>query len=101
MRFFKTRHYHGGYIRRTILYPKPVNAVSQHIHDLAKTQNSEIARSSLVDNSSSHPWPEWLDLMGMLVKKGYFGETVTSPKESNHIRTACLDFARHRFTLVR
>ncbi|WZZ68630.1 hypothetical protein YC2023_080000 [Brassica napus] len=28
---------------------------TQHIHDLAKTQNSEIARSSLVDNSSSHP----------------------------------------------
>ncbi|WZZ68636.1 hypothetical protein YC2023_080006 [Brassica napus] len=98
MRFFKTHHYHGGYIRRTILYPKPVNAVSQHIHDLAKTQNP---RSRLVDDPSSHPWPEWLDLMGMLVKKGYFGETVTSPKESNHIRTACLDFARHRFTLVR
>ncbi|KAF3525027.1 hypothetical protein F2Q69_00051329 [Brassica cretica] len=101
MRFFKTRHYHGGYIRRTILYPKPVNAVSQHIHDLAKTQNPGIAGSCLADDPSSHPWPEWLDLMGMLVKKGYFGECVTSPKESNHIRTACLDFARHRFTLVR
>ncbi|CAH8363782.1 unnamed protein product [Eruca vesicaria subsp. sativa] len=77
------------YIRRTILYPKPVKAVA-HIHDLAKTRNH--------DDSSSHPWPEWLNLMGMLVKKGYFGETV---KESNHIRSACLNFARHRFTLVR
>lgn len=101
MRFFKTDH---GYFHRITVYPRPLNAVA-HIHGLAKTQHAEIARPGLVDDDpSSHQWPEWLDLMGMLVKKGYFGESVNplmSSKESNHIRTACLNFARHRFTLVR
>ncbi|KFK41483.1 hypothetical protein AALP_AA2G136500 [Arabis alpina] len=100
MRFFKTDQ---RYFHRIIVYPRPFKSIA-HIHDLAKTQNSKIATPGLVDDPSSHPWPEWLDLMGMLVKKGYFGENVNplmSSKESNHIRTACLNFARHRFTLVR
>ncbi|EOA35132.1 hypothetical protein CARUB_v10020257mg [Capsella rubella] len=88
MRLFKIDH---RCFHRIIGYPRP-------FHNLANTQTTEIARPGLVD-PCSHPWPEWLDLMGMLVKKGYFGESVN--KESNHIRTACLNFARHRFTLVR
>ncbi|AEE35094.1 Ran BP2/NZF zinc finger-like superfamily protein [Arabidopsis thaliana] len=93
LRFFKTDH---RLFHRIIGYTRP-------FHGLAKTQNAEIARPGLVD-PSSHPWPEWLDLMGMLAKKGYFEESLIplmSSKESNHIRTACLNFARHRFTLVR
>ncbi|KAL1216462.1 Zinc finger protein VAR3 [Cardamine amara subsp. amara] len=89
MRFFKIDH-------RIIGYPRP-------LHSLAKTQNSDFVRPGLVD-PSSHPWSEWLDLMAMLAKKGYFGESMNplmSSKESNYIRTACLNFARHRFTLVR
>ncbi|CAH2066610.1 unnamed protein product [Thlaspi arvense] len=98
MRFSKTGH---GYFHRIIVYPRPPKAIA-YIHNLAKTQNPELARLGCVDPPSSHPWPEWVDLMGMLVKKGYFGEGVNmSSKESNQIRTACLNFARHRFTLVR
>ncbi|XP_024012574.1 zinc finger protein VAR3, chloroplastic [Eutrema salsugineum] len=99
MRFFKSDH---GYFHRIIGYSRPPKTVA-HIHGLAKTQNLELARPALAD-PSSHSWPEWVDLMGMLVKKGYFGEGVNplmGSKESNHIRTACLNFARHRFTLVR
>lgn len=55
-----------------------------------------------------HPWPEWVELMEYLLKKGYFGgqdcllrNRELSSKESNQIRTACLNFARDRFDLVR
>lgn len=53
------------------------------------------------------PWPEWVDFMECLSKKGYFegngipflnGEL---GREFNHIRTACLDFARDRSNLIR
>lgn len=54
-----------------------------------------------------HPWPEWMELMEHLLKKGYFeGQDCPlrnrelSSKESNQIRTACLNFARDRFYLV-
>ncbi|CAK7326800.1 unnamed protein product [Dovyalis caffra] len=56
----------------------------------------------------SHPWPEWVDLMELLLKKGYFepggnpfkNEELGS-KDVNCIRTACLNFARDRFGLIR
>lgn len=56
----------------------------------------------------SHPWPEWVQLMELLLKRGYF-EGIGIPfrngemggKESNQIRTACLNFARDRFDLIR
>ncbi|XP_010427849.1 PREDICTED: zinc finger protein VAR3, chloroplastic-like [Camelina sativa] len=88
MRFFKFDH--RCFHRIIIGYSRP-------FHNLAYTQIT----TGLVDPCSHHPWPEWLDLIGMLVKKGYFGESLMISKESNHIRTACLNFARHRFTLVR
>ncbi|KAL4302912.1 hypothetical protein GQ457_10G027340 [Hibiscus cannabinus] len=56
----------------------------------------------------SHPWQEWVDLMECLLRRGYFdadgnpfenGEL--GSKEANSIRTACLNFARDRFSLVR
>lgn len=54
-----------------------------------------------------HPWPEWMELMEHLLKKGYFeGQDCPlrnrelSSKESNQIRTAFLNFARDRFYLV-
>lgn len=54
------------------------------------------------------PWPEWADFMECLSKKGYFeGDSVPflnaelGSKEFNHIRTACLDFARDRSSLIR
>ncbi|CAN8235703.1 unnamed protein product [Cochlearia groenlandica] len=101
MRFFKADH---GYFHRIIVYPRRTFKSVSFIHTMAKTHNEEIARSYFGVDPSSHTWPEWIDLMVMLVKKGYFGESVNplmSSKESNHIRTACLNFARHRFTLVR
>ncbi|KAK1552479.1 hypothetical protein Q3G72_017763 [Acer saccharum] len=58
----------------------------------------------------SHPWPEWVDLMECLMKRGYFdadgnpfdnkGDELGS-KEANYIRTACLNFARDRYSLMR
>ncbi|XP_077236041.1 uncharacterized protein LOC143877724 [Tasmannia lanceolata] len=57
----------------------------------------------------SHPWPEWVELMELLLKKGYFGGSSGNlfyggelgSKDSNRIRTACLNFARDRFDFIR
>ncbi|CAB4265225.1 unnamed protein product [Prunus armeniaca] len=56
----------------------------------------------------SHPWREWLELMECLLKRGYFEgdenpfrNAELGPKESNRIRTACLNFARDRCSLIR
>ncbi|KGN51443.1 hypothetical protein Csa_007719 [Cucumis sativus] len=54
------------------------------------------------------PWPEWVDFMECLSKKGYFeGDRIPllnaelGAKDFNHIRTASLDFARDRSNLIR
>lgn len=55
----------------------------------------------------SHPWPEWVDLMEFLLKRGYFVDENPFEnddlglKESNLIRTACLNFARDHYGLMR
>lgn len=58
----------------------------------------------------SHPWPEWVDLMECLIKRGYFDgggnpfnnkSEELSSKEANCIRTACLNFGRDRYSLIR
>lgn len=58
----------------------------------------------------SHPWPEWVDLMECLMRRGYFNvdgnpfECKTDElgfKEVNCIRTACLNFGRDSATLIR
>lgn len=70
----------------------------------ARQSNSEELSSVQI----SHPWPEWVELMGQLLKKGYFdeignpfGNQELGAKDSNQIRSACLNFARHRFDLIR
>ncbi|KAK5842394.1 zinc finger protein VAR3, chloroplastic-like [Gossypium arboreum] len=56
----------------------------------------------------SHPWQEWVDLMECLLRRGYFDgdgnpfeNGQLGSKEANSIRTACLNFARDRFSLIR
>lgn len=57
----------------------------------------------------SHPWPEWLELMDHLLKRGYLDrETLhssfshcCSSKYSNLVRTAYLNFARENAELIR
>ncbi|PON75294.1 zinc finger protein [Parasponia andersonii] len=56
----------------------------------------------------SHPWPEWVDLMECLLRRGYF-EGDRNPfrngqvglRESKCIRTACLNFSRDQYNLIR
>nr|GEV67940.1 zinc finger protein VAR3, chloroplastic-like [Tanacetum cinerariifolium] len=43
----------------------------------------------------SHSWPEWVKLMKSLAKNGYF-DGLGVGKESNRVRSACLNFARDR-----
>ncbi|KAI3946481.1 hypothetical protein MKX01_017697 [Papaver californicum] len=70
---------------------------------------SEILLIEPQDNNISHPWPEWVNLMDHLLKKGYFyerdeypfGQNEMSSKDSNLIRTACLNFGRDRFDVIR
>ncbi|XP_042467973.1 uncharacterized protein LOC122051089 [Zingiber officinale] len=60
----------------------------------------------------SHPWPEWVHFMGLLFRKGYLDRSnvqalhgssysFSASKDSNSIRTACLNFARDRLDIVR
>nr|GMD66152.1 zinc finger protein VAR3, chloroplastic-like [Ipomoea batatas] len=82
--------------------PEPIKRLS--------SGNGEISRPTESDSGIiSHPYPEWVDLMETLLKNGYFA-SVGSPclrnnelgnKDSNEIRTACLNFARDQFGLVR
>ncbi|KAL8150753.1 hypothetical protein V2J09_020561 [Rumex salicifolius] len=53
-----------------------------------------------------HPWPEWADLMELLLKRGYFDEVGNEEmgfdaKDSNLVRTACLNFGRDRIDIIR
>lgn len=58
----------------------------------------------------SHLWPEWVELMECLIKRGYFNadgnpfnkqNEELGSKEANCIRTACLNFGRDCYSLIR
>ncbi|TKY69247.1 Zinc finger protein VAR3 [Spatholobus suberectus] len=57
----------------------------------------------------SHPWPEWVQLMKCLLRKGHFHHAEGNPfrnadldpKDCNAIRTACLNFGRDHFHILR
>ncbi|KAK7308676.1 hypothetical protein VNO77_42296 [Canavalia gladiata] len=54
----------------------------------------------------SHPWPEWHQLINCLLSKGYFNVADPNPfqnaaKDSNFVRTACLNFGRDHSHLLR
>ncbi|KAL2545875.1 zinc finger protein VAR3 [Forsythia ovata] len=82
--------------------------------NLSAKNGEEILPHKNCDDTSkiqiSHPWPEWMDLMEKLLKNGYF-EGIGNPfggskgemgtKEANVIRTACLNFARDNYHLIR
>ncbi|XP_039163058.1 uncharacterized protein LOC120290743 [Eucalyptus grandis] len=86
---------------------KPINPFPRFApgmeNNFDRTGHSESAAAQI-----SHPWPEWVDLMVLLSKGGCFdaeGNPFQSvelgPKESNLIRTACLNFARDRYDVMR
>ncbi|XP_042018895.1 uncharacterized protein LOC121766694 [Salvia splendens] len=77
------------------------------VHEEEEEESSQ--QPALPCSQISHPWPEWMDLMEKLLKNGYFDE-IGNPfanngqvgsKEANWIRTACLNFARDRYQLIR
>ncbi|KAF8733725.1 hypothetical protein HU200_014571 [Digitaria exilis] len=54
----------------------------------------------------AHPWPEWIALMELLLRRGHvdssaFAAGSPSPKDANAVRTACLRFGRERSELIR
>ncbi|KAL9324907.1 hypothetical protein ACSQ67_005552 [Phaseolus vulgaris] len=57
----------------------------------------------------SHPWPEWVQLIKCLLHKGHFlheegnlfRNTALDAKDCNAIRTACLNFGRDHFHILR
>ncbi|TVU45411.1 hypothetical protein EJB05_04898, partial [Eragrostis curvula] len=55
----------------------------------------------------AHPWPEWVALMELLLRRGLvdpsaFAASSASPsKDANLVRTACLRFGRERPELIR
>ncbi|PKI54911.1 hypothetical protein CRG98_024693 [Punica granatum] len=82
--------------------PKPADELEE-LPCSKPTTNTAPASSSTA--KVSHPWPEWVNLMDALSREGYFdgdGDPfhvnggALGPKESNSIRTACLNFARDR-----
>ncbi|KAF7044179.1 hypothetical protein CFC21_053442 [Triticum aestivum] len=53
----------------------------------------------------AHPWPEWVALMELLLRKGHLDPSAFAgaapSKDSNLVRTACLRFGRDRPEIVR
>lgn len=50
----------------------------------------------------SHQWPEWSELLELLLKKGFLNvDAFDGSKNSSLIRSACLDFARDHLHLIR
>ncbi|CAN6322849.1 unnamed protein product [Urochloa humidicola] len=54
----------------------------------------------------AHPWPEWVSLMELLLRRGHvdpsaFAASSPSSKDANAVRTACLRFGRERPELIR
>ncbi|WVZ60252.1 hypothetical protein U9M48_010299 [Paspalum notatum var. saurae] len=54
----------------------------------------------------AHPWPEWVALMELLLRRGHvdpsaFAADSPSSKDANAVRTACLRFGRERLELIR
>ncbi|XP_030448048.1 uncharacterized protein LOC115670830 [Syzygium oleosum] len=95
---------------------KPINPTPQFVlgmeNDFHRTEPSKSSSNPSAAAAAaariSHPWPEWADLMVLLLKGGYFDaegnpfqNAELGPKESNHIRTACLNFARDRYDVMR
>lgn len=88
---------------------KPTNIITQLAPDVGEPpEQGGPASGECCAVQISHPWQEWVELMECLLKRGYFdgdenpfrnGEV--GPKESNRIRTACLNFARDRSSLLR
>ncbi|KAK2969563.1 hypothetical protein RJ640_000078 [Escallonia rubra] len=85
----------------------PTASRAQNARPPDPTHPMELPRAQI-----SHPWLEWVGLMEQLLKAGYFEETGNEngnpfqngklgSKDMNHIRTACLNFARDRFDLMR
>ncbi|XP_051149022.1 uncharacterized protein LOC127263826 isoform X2 [Andrographis paniculata] len=85
---------------------KPLsNFVAREEEEETFSRNEERAYNVQI----SHPWPEWADLMEKLLRNGYFdgngnpfahgGEL--GNKDANCIRTACLNFARDQYQLIR
>ncbi|KAF8040126.1 hypothetical protein BT93_B2374 [Corymbia citriodora subsp. variegata] len=92
---------------------KPINPSPQFVlgmdHNFHPTEPSKsLSNPSTTAARISHPWPEWVDLMVLLLKEGYFDaegspfqNVELGPKESNLIRTACLNFGRDRYDVIR
>ncbi|KAJ7954317.1 zinc finger protein VAR3, chloroplastic-like [Quillaja saponaria] len=88
---------------------KLTNEISQSVSETEDPYKRGVyAKAEKSTFRISHPWPEWVNLMECLLKRGYFdgegnpfqnGEMGT--KESNLIRTACLNFGRDRYNLIR
>ncbi|KAJ8770254.1 hypothetical protein K2173_012696 [Erythroxylum novogranatense] len=102
---FPKSKFESLYSEAEVLYSsKPTHQTTQQ---WSKTEKSPIQREPTKVNEPriqiSHPWPEWIDFMEVLLKRGYLegdgnplrsGEL--SSKEVNVVRTACLNFARDR-----
>ncbi|CAL0318575.1 unnamed protein product [Lupinus luteus] len=103
---------------KTLAQASKLNFVSNNLDEKSEWKwrvKEEKDEFSLVNNKEecvvqvSHPWPEWVNLMKWLLKKGYFDGAERNPfengdlgaKECNVLRTACLNFGRDRFDLLR
>ncbi|KAK4754561.1 hypothetical protein SAY87_002665 [Trapa incisa] len=71
------------------------------------SKSTVTASGSPMKLNISHPWPEWVGLMEILLRERYFegiGDPfqteVLGPKESNFIRTACLNFGRDQSQIM-
>lgn len=93
-----------GSIRKAHTFPLKPAYTSK---ELPCSQPTVAASASSMKVYILHPWPEWVGLMEILLRERYFEgvgdpfqNEVLGPKDSNFIRTACLNFARERSQIM-
>ncbi|KAK9091474.1 hypothetical protein Sjap_024651 [Stephania japonica] len=117
---------HRQFARKSQEFPRPLSSLRSYLRSLISDSKLDFVVKEFEEQKPnggkplnpretkpkfqiSHQWPEWIDMMEVLLKKGYFEGEFETPfsgnkmgaKDANRIRTACLNFARDRFNLIR
>lgn len=100
----RCRSYHHHFCRKKIpvLLQEVIPFVSRRFfsgHTSCNAEEGGGGRRDIRRSRMVHPWPEWVEFLERLVKKGYADDSDGFYCNHNRIRTSCLMFARDHFAL--
>lgn len=104
MTMFRCQSYHRHCCRRkiSVLLQEVIPFVSRRFfsgYALSNVGEDGGGRRDIRRSKMVHPWPEWVEFLERLVKKGYADDSDGFYCDHNQIRTSCLMFARDHFSL--